>query len=63
MNRLKEAMQLVGNDARWTLSDYHRLVSLRNQASGDEARQIGQLVEDFLMQVSPQVLCQIMKMV
>ncbi|MBD0268791.1 hypothetical protein [Pseudanabaena sp. FACHB-2040] len=63
MKLLQEAMLLVSNDAEYTLPNYVKLLELHNQASGDEARQIGQLIETFLVKVPMEVLSQIMKMI
>jgi hypothetical protein len=63
MKLLQEAMLLVSSDAEYTLPNYLKLVELRNQASGDEARQIGAVIETFLVRVPMEVLSQIMKMI
>ena len=63
MKLLQEAMLLVSSDAEYTLPNYLKLIDLRNQASGDEARQIGEVIETFLVRVPMEVLSQIMKVI
>lgn len=58
MKLLEEARTLAQSDEK-SLHKFLRLVELRRQAHGDEAAQIGLLVEDFINSASPQVVLQI----
>ncbi|MBD0334894.1 MAG: hypothetical protein ICV62_05360 [Cyanobacteria bacterium Co-bin13] len=63
MNYLKEAMNLVNDSSGFTVSNFERLMELREAAKGEEAALIGKLVETFIMQAPPSVLKEIVGMV
>lgn len=62
MKYLEEAIKLVKKDTPYTLSNYQQLLQLRDQATGEEASRVGELVEEFLNNCPVEVLRQIMGM-
>lgn len=63
MSYVEEAKKLVKDNAGLTISNFERLIWLREQAKGQEAALIGKMVESFIMQAPPDVLKHIVRIV
>lgn len=63
MDYMAEATKLLNDSSGLTVSNFEKLIWLREQSQGKQAVVIGKLVESFILKAPPEVLKQIVVMV